>query len=281
MNLKILFRFLIAITSVPIILACSLFIQPGSGASPTLPAAATEPQNGILLFASPIKLVIPDSLAVNATAETIDVATDQTGMPWDAAPAHLQITFHNYSLQGSFQVPQIFVYPAMDYATANQRAAESIQQLQSILANPQTQYTNDVLPTVPFIDAGQVFAAQEKILPFNGGSGIRIVTQYASDVSPINNGGLFYHFEGLTSDDKYYIVAILPVNLAFLPADNNPDSPVPSGGIAFPPNNASGSSFENYFNQTTDLINKSSADQFNPSLKILDELIQSISIQVQ
>ena len=163
----------------------------------------------------------------------------------------------------------------------NQKAAESIKRLQVILANPNTQYTNDFLPYIPFIDAGQVFAAQEKILPFNGGSGLRIVTQYASDVSPINNGGLFYHFEGLTSDGKYYIVAILPVNLSFLPADNNPDSPVPSGGIAFPQNNASGTDFENYFKQVTSQIDATAPDQFNPSLNALDALIQSISIQTQ
>jgi len=261
------------------ILACSLINTPAIQTSATVPVTATGAQSGIPFFASPIKLVIPNGLAASARAETIDIVTDQTGAPWDAAPAHLQITLQSYSLESSFHVPQIFVYPAPDYATANQKAAESIKRLQAIAASPNEQYTNEALPIIPFINAGQVFAAQEKVLPFTGGSGIRIVTQYASDISPINNGGLFYHFEGLTSDGKYYIVAILPVNLSFLPADNNPASPIPSGGITFPQNNASGPDFENYFKQVTNQINSTAPDQFNPSLNTLDSLIQSISTQ--
>jgi hypothetical protein len=216
---------------------------------------------------------------MGASAETIDVITDQTGASWDVAPAHLELTLQGYPPNASFHVPQIFVYPAQQYATANQSAAESIRRLQAVLSKPDSQYTNDVLPYVPFFNAGQVFAAQEKVIHFSGGSGFRIVTQYAQDVSPINNGGLFYHFEGLTSDGRFYIVAILPTNLPFLPVDNNPASPVPTGGIPFPQNNAPGSSFENYFKQITDLINNSSPDQFTPSLISLDALIQSISTQ--
>lgn len=276
MNSKVIVKLIIAIVSIPIILACSLISAPTLQPSSTLPVTAGT-QSGIHFFASPINLVIPNSLAISASTDPIDVVTDQTGMSWDVAPAHLQITLHNYSLVSSSQVPQIFVYPAPDYAAANQKAAESIKRLQIILASPNTQYTNDVLPYIPFINAGQVFAAQEKVLQFNGGSGVRIVTQYASDVSPVNNGGLFYHFEGLTSDGKYYIVAIMPVTLSFLPADNNPDSPVPSGGIAFPQNNASGTDFENYFKQVTSQIDATAPDQFKPSLNILDALIQSIS----
>ena len=250
MNAKVILKLVITFVSIPINVACSLVSAPTPTTLPT-PSATAVTQSGIPFIASPVRLVIPNGLAISARADLIDVVTDQTGMSLDVAPAHVQITLQTYSLESSFQVPQIFVYPAPGYAAVNQKAAESIRRLQVILANPNTQYTNDFLPYVPFIDAGQVFAAQEKILPFDGGSGLRIVTQYASDVSPINNGGLFYHFEGLTSDGKNYIVAILPVNLSFLPADNNPDSPAPSGGIAFPQNNASGTDFENYFKQVT------------------------------
>ncbi len=278
MNSKGILRLIITFISIPIILACSLDNMSAPTPSPTLSVAVVT-QSGIPFIASPIRLIIPNNLAISARADLIDEVTDQTGMSLDVAPAHVQITLQSYSLESSFQVPQIFVYPAPGYAAVNQKAAESIKRLQVILANPNTQYFNDVLPVIPFLNAGQVFSAQEKIIPFNGGSGIRIVTQYSSDVSPINNDGLFYHFEGLTSDDKYYIVAILPVNLSFLPADNNPDSPLPSGGVAFPQNNASGSDFENYFKQVTSRIDATTPDQFTPSLNTLDALIQSISFQ--
>lgn len=275
------FKLIVAIASISIILACSLVNAPANQTSSTVPAAITEPQtqSGIPFFASPLQLTIPDGLATSASAETIDVVTDQTGAPWDIAPAHLQLTLQGYPSNGSFHVPQIFVYPAQDYAKANPGAADSIKSLQAVLSNPSVQHMNDNLPHVPFFNAGQVFAAQEKVIQFNGGSGLRIVTQYAQDVSPINNGGLFYDFEGLTSDSKYYIVAILPTHLPFLPADNNPSSTVPSGGIPFPQNNASGPDFESYFKQVTDQINAAQPDQFNPTLTSLDTLIQSISTQ--
>ena len=232
MNSKVILRLIIIFISIPIILACSLDHVSAPTTSPTL-SVAVETQSGIQFIASPIRLIIPNNLAISARADLIDAVTDQTGMSLDVAPAHVQITLQSYSLESSFQVPQIFVYPAPGYAAVNQKAAESIKRLQVILANPNMQYFNDVLPVIPFLNAGQVFSAQEKIIPFNGGSGIRIVTQYSSDVSPINNGGLFYHFEGLTSDDKYYIVAILPVNISFLPADNNPGSPCHPAALLF------------------------------------------------
>ena len=258
-------------------LACSLSITPAARTSPVSPA--TEVQSGIPFFASPVKLEIPNGLASSARADGMDLVTDQTGAAWEVGPAHLQITLQDYSLASSSHVPQIFVYPAPEYAAENPGAAESLKRLQTILSNPGGQYTNDQYPHVPFFNAGQVFAAQEKALSFNGSSGIRFVTQYAQDVSPINNGGLFYLFEGLSSDGKYYMIAILPVNLPFLPADNNQDSPVPSGGITFPQNNAPGLDFDTYFKKVTQLIDTASSGQFSPPLNSLDSLIQSISVQ--
>jgi hypothetical protein len=279
MKFKLLFRSGGFLASLVLILACSLIRPQAPQSSPTLSTVPTAAQAGIPIFASPLRMVIPTGLGTGASAETIDVATDQTGAPWDVAPSHLQLTLQGYTAETSYHVPQFFVYPAKEYAAANQTAAESIKRLQAVLSNPNVQYTNDLLPNVPFFNAGQVIAAQEKVLQFKGGSGLRAVTQYAQDVSPINNSGLFYHFEGLSSDGNFYIIAILPTNLSFLAPDNDPASVVPPGGVAFPMNDASGSSFEDYYKQVTELINGSSADQFNPSLNSLDALIQSISTQ--
>ena len=278
MSSRILFRPVGLIASLIVILGCSLIHPTGSGSSSPSPTAAPPRKMGFPFCLSD-QVGLPAGLGRGAIAENIDVVTDQTGAPWDVAPAHLQLTLQGYRIENSFLVPQFFVYPAQEYAAANQTAAESMKRLQAVLSNPNAQYTNDVLPYVPFYNAGQVFAAQEKVLQFKGGSGLRVVTQYAQDVSPINNSGLFYHFEGLTADGKFYLVVILPTNLPFLPVDNNPASVVPAGGIPFPPNDAPGSSFEDYFKQVTELINNSPADQFNPSLSTLDALIQSISTQ--
>ncbi len=203
--------------------------------------------------------------------------TDQNGAPWDVAPAHVQLTLHGYALDTSTQVPQLFIYPAADYAAMNPRAAESIGRLEAILSGGGVPIADDSLPSVPFFNAGQVIAAREKLIQFQGGKGLRLVTQYAQDVSPINNGGLFYHFEGLSTDGRYYLVAILPVNLPFLAGGNNPGSTVPPGGLAFPPANAQGQDFENYYSRIAARIDSAPPEQFTPALTLLDSLIQSIS----
>ncbi len=249
-------------------LACNL----SRGA--TMPSAT---EAGVPFSATPIRFIIPAGLAEGASAETIDVVTDQTGASWDAAPAHLQLTFQGYALQSTFHVPQMFVYPALQYASMNPGAAETLKRLQAVLANPSGSYDKDTLPRVPFYNAGQVIAAQEKVIHFTGGSGVRFITQYGQDISPINNDSLFYHFAGLTDDGQYYIVAILPVNLPFLAADNNPSSPVPAGGVPFPPASASGSAFEGYFSQVSQRIEGAAPEQFDPPLGKLDALIASLT----
>ena len=258
--------------------ACSL-IREETISSPASAAATPVSPGGIPFVAAPIQFVIPGNLATSAQADAMEAVGDQDGPAWQVAPPHLQVTLQGYPSDGSSHVPQIFVYPARAYAAANPAAAESIRRLQAVLSAGRGPYTLDQLPRIPFINAGQVLAAQQKVLPFEGGSGIRFVTQYAQDVSPINNGGLFYHYEGLTADGQQYLVAILPVHLAFLPADSNPDSPVPPGGVPFPGASAPGTDFENYFTQIGKQVNGAAPDQFNPALDMLDLLMRSIAVR--
>ncbi len=260
------------------VLACNAVRAPASGSSPAGAAGQPSASAGIPFSATPIRLAIPASLATGATAETIDLVTDQTGAPWDVAPAHLQVTFEGYQVQTSFHVPQLFVYPADEYAAQNQSANESITRVNAILANPASAANQNALPRVPFFSAGQVLAVQPRIIHFQGGSGVRFIAQYAQDISPINNGGLFYHFEGLSSDDRYYIVGVLPVNLPFLANNNNPDQTVPDGGIPFPASPAPSTSYADYYRRVSDLIGAAPGSQFNPSLDVLDAMMQSIVV---
>lgn len=276
-------RFTLILTSICATVGCGAASTPTAQASleavtAAAVASATAP-GGIPVLASPIELMIPSGLASTANAEPVDAVALQAGAAWDVAPAHLQITLIDYSLQGSFHVPQVFVYPRSEYAAANPGAAESVKRLQALLTNANGPNTGDSLPHIPFFNAGQALAAQVKLIQFSGGSGIRAVVQYAQDVSPINNGGLFYLFQGLSQDGKYYVIAILPTSSPYLPRDNNPEAAVPAGGIPFPAVTASGSSFEAYYTQTTQLLDHAASSQFDPSLDTLDALVKSISIQ--
>jgi hypothetical protein len=257
-----------AATFVPAVLPSNTPLPAPAGTSTPVPTSTSAPsQAAIPVSASPIQLVIPAGLATGASVQTID-ATSCTDECYNTpnTPAYLELTFEGYG-------GDISVYPAPQYGAENPGAAYSIQQLKEILLGKISLSQEDALPVIPDANAAQVLASQEKIIHFNGGSGLRIITQYQSDVRPVNNAQLFYLFQGLSRDGRYYILARLWTTLPFLPADANSDSPVPAGGIPFSMSN------ENYIQQITDLINATPSDQFNPTLNMLDSLIQSISTQ--
>jgi hypothetical protein len=247
---------------------------------PTAVSAPTQaPSSGIPFASAGISLVIPEGLASGATSETVPEVTDQGGAPWEVAPAFTRLTLQAYPLQGKFFQPQIMVYPAPQYAAVGTGAAISIQRLQAILSSSSPSLGNDVLPRLPYANADQIIGAQPVVIPFNGGSGVRVLAEYAQAFSTINNQELFYHFQGLTSDGKYYIVTTLPVNAAFLAAESDPSSAVPSDGIPFPGLDASQpSAIMSYYQAVSDLLNTTAPEAFQPSLSLLDALIRSLQV---
>jgi hypothetical protein len=293
--MKRFWKLVLAATATIVILACSL-IGPGATAVPdtvTIGAptsvvapleAATQSGSDPATEGTPFafpggSLVIPPSLASGAAAEIIPAVDEQSGAPWDVAPEYVKISLQGYALEGKFFQPQLMVYPAAEYSAGSESAAQSIQSLQAILANPAAALDEHALPHLPFANAAQVFAAQMQPISFKNGQGVRSLTEYAQYVATINNHDLFYHFQGLTGFGEYYVVAILPVNAAFLAADSDPASPLPAGGIPFPGYEAADESqFDKYYGSVTALLNGTSPDQFAPSLASFDALIRSLEV---
>jgi hypothetical protein len=217
-----------------------------------------------------VSFVMPNEVAGSAKTEKITAVEENSGAPWEIAPTHLRFTLTEYPLQGKFHEPTIFVYPADEYAQSNPNAAEQMDRLKKILSGATP--LQETLPTVPFFNATAQIAADIKLLPFQNGSGVRWLTQYAQYAAPINNHELFYHFQGLSSDGKYYMIAILPVTAPILPEDEKPEATIPEGGVPIPtdvgPN-------EVYYFSVMEKLNALSPDAFTPSLEALDALIQS------
>jgi hypothetical protein len=239
--------------------------------SPT-PAGASFSSNGV-------SLVIPVDVAGGAAAENIPAATEQTAGPWQAAPAYVRLTLQGYTLQDKFFQPQVMVYPAQEYAAASSGAATSISRLDAILQNPSAPLTNDVLPRLPFANAEQIIAGAPKVISFKNGSGVRVLAEYAQYFAQINNEELFYHFEGLTSDGKFYIVTTLPINADFLAPGSDQNSPAPADGVPFPGyDNTDSSVFDGYYKAVADKLNATPPDSFRPSLSSLDALIATLEV---
>jgi hypothetical protein len=207
------------------------------------------------------------AVAQDITVETVAAQPASAGGPyWEAAPEHRRLTLQGYPVSDHLHKPQILIFPAGDLASANEGAGKIATDLQALL---QTQQAGDHLPFLPLFNASQVIHAQLQYLDFNSGKGVRFLTQFDQAPLPINNYELFYTFQGLTSDGKYYIAAVLPVTNPELPAD----SQVSEQQIE------ELSDFPGYLSRMVTLLNEQPAESFTPDLNALDALIRSIEIK--
>ncbi len=247
--------------------------------SPSPQAQATAVQ-GIPVSYKNVSFTLPIGLASDAAPVSVPQAGEDTGGPWGTAPEHIEFRLNNYAVAGTaFSAREIDVYPAGDYANVNAGANIAIQRLQSLLASPATPITTKNMPHVPSFNAAAMLAAQAQRVHFRNGDGVRVVTQYGQAVNPIANDSTFYQFIGLTSDGKYLIIAVLPVQASVLPTGQDPSSPLPAGGVPFPGFSTDASAFNTYFQAVTDKLNGTDSGAFTPSLATLDALVQSLSVQ--
>ena len=100
--------------------------------------------------------------------------------------------------------------------------------------------------------------------------------------SLISNDHLQYVFEGLTGDDKYYVLARIPISVQFLPDE----APAEFEGYKekfiyddYPYSAAHNQRYKNYISSITRRLEKLPASGFHPNLKYLEEIIASLKIE--
>lgn len=241
---------------------------PTVSAPPTQPAAAP----GVPFTYEKLSLVYAPSLAKGMRGEVVPAAPADSA-PWDQAPEHFMITLDDYSLPSTFHQPQINIYPVKAYAAKDESAAKVISDLQALIkTQPKLDaHAKDALPFLPIWNAAQIIHTNLAYVKFANGSGVRYLSYYAQDVSPINNNGLFYTFQGLTSDGQYYVSVLLPVNnSAVLPA---------TGELSGDDYQKFADNFEKYLNETITQLDAQPAGGFSPSLDVLDNLVKSIQVK--
>lgn len=253
--------------------------QAMTASAPTVTPTATQPSGNIVTLEH-VSFTIPEGLALGAKAQLVPAADGENTAPWDMAPEHLLFEFYGYNDQvAKSKAMEIQVFPAQEYAGMNAGARQSLPKLESFLAAPDTSLAADQLPAVPYYNAAQIFAARVKPIQFASGSGVRMMTQYGQAVGPVANSATLYHFQGLTSDGKYYIVAILPLGASFLIDGSDPLAVPPPGGVQFPGyTTLNPSDYESYFQAVTSALNSAAPGTFSPSLETLDALIESITV---
>ncbi len=257
-----------------ILSACNAPVSatPAQFETPVVVATNTISTGGVVTLNN-VSFTIPLGVAKDAKSEMVSAVTDPSNSGWwEVAPEHLEFTLTGYQVQDKALEPQLFVYPVDEYSTLNTQAADQIQKLKAVLAGGAL--TKDALPSW-MVNAGQIFTAKPQVIPFQSGRGVRFLTQYDQYPAPVNNRELVYHFQGLTDDGKYYVVAVLPVTSSILAEEDKPEATVPSEGVPLP---AGGMPDQAYYDAVTRALDAMYEDSFNPSLFQLDALIQSITV---
>ena len=258
--------------------------DPTEVASPTVMAEPSATPTAISYTGTAVSfdmlsLVIPTGVAAGGSGTLVPEAKGESVAPWDVAPEHIQFMLDGYALEGKFHQPQIYVYPAQAYADLQERgsAAQSLERLRAVLAQSAMVNVKE-LPFVPFFNIQQALAAQVKVIPFQNGRGVRMVTEYAMARAIINNHELIYHFEGLTDDGEYYVVVIFPVAAPGLPEDGQPESVVPPGGVPVPDFNDMNANWLGYYGDVRQWLQDLEPGAYTPDLDQLDALIGSLMI---
>lgn len=250
---------------------------PPSGQSPEqqTPVGTSYSQNGLSFY-------LPACMAAGAAVSTLPaVQPDPNGAPSEFAPEHRVIAFTGYPLTGKFFDPQVAVYPVAAYVTMQTELESTVQELGNLLA-AHPQELPQTLPFLPLFNAAQVFHARETYLDFQNGSGIAFLAQYAQNYAPANNYDLFYSYQGLTADGKYWVSAILPASANFL--QETPDSATaPQNGVPMP--DPASPNFENeiaaYYTAVKGLMGSAGSSAFTPELTCLDVFLQSLRVEEQ
>lgn len=208
------------------------------------------------------------NIAQNVTPATIQGQNlGEESMPSETYPTHFEFTFDAYAVGNHFHNPRILIYPVADYQSISPYAADIIDNLkQTLITQPGGGPISD-LPFLPMWNAAQIFSARVSYFDFQNGSGVRYLAMYGQALWPVDNQNLFYTYQGLTSDNRYYLAAILPVTHMGLPNEGQVDD-----FIAFEEN------WDTYIADTLAWLEAQDPNTFFPSLNDLDAMMASFEI---
>jgi hypothetical protein len=219
-----------------------------------------------------VRFAFPSSMAESVWPEiAASLPPMDSGTGWGGRPEHIRFTFARQSKPDAFQIggvglsgyPQIFIYPAQEFSTMGELPKGKIEALQALLEKRLPAPENEI-PLLPLINAAQVFHAQVQYIDFQNGSGVRFLTQYSQEVvGRLTNKNIFYTFQGLTRDGKYYVAAFFPIT---------------ASGLRDEVVTEDWQSAKAHLVEDIQRLESLSSQDFEPDLDLLDSLIKSLVI---
>lgn len=219
-----------------------------------------------------------NALASGWVAETIPNPENTEGAPIEwFLPSHYRFDLEGYVGGTTMTAPQIYVIPVDNFENFNESGPAEINKMKTLLADKPDLLSiprSQALPLMPIFNAAQVIHAQPQYISFQNGTGVRYLTQYDQAVNLINNGQIFYTFQGLTNDGLYYVAVTMPISH---PGLKNPEEPFTDAENAI----LAGTGFEEYMDGVVAMLNAADGGQFTPDLALLDQLVQSLTVTPQ
>jgi len=256
-------------------LACAALAAPA-------PAKRTAAHKGV-------SLTYDDALAGDVRAETVPASPLEHAdeKPDGVYPEHVafMLVGRNVAPAVSFSEPVVRVCPVAEYLKAFsvspgyvKDAQRTLNELRRLIRRRPVRLKGNV-PMLPLPDATEVFHAHVKHLRFRGGSGVAFLTQGQQDYELINNQHLTYEFRGLTDDGRYYVSATFPVGAPVAAATRDAAA---HDGYALPREVGGARArrrYEAYVERVRLKLERLRPGQFDPSLRLYDELLSSLEIR--
>jgi len=167
----------------------------------------------------------------------------------------------------------IRVYRMSDLAT-HEHTQEQVSQLQSLLAERRdlatyTVGTENPLPFLPVVAAGQTIRARAQYVGTSDVTGISYVTAYQQAAEPLLQNNFLYTFQGISTDGAYYVSAVFRVNPASFPTEMPADFDYQAFLDRLP----------DYLRESAVQLNDAAPATFAPSLDLLDAVVQSFDFE--
>lgn len=238
-----------------------------TAADSALPGAGRASFEGISFQYDPA--IVP---FVTSESVAADPVNDRPGEP---IPRHVLFTLEGYPSQNVTRKATIAVYSVDAYEAVSPEAMKRIAALKKLLANgtvgaagmEDKPDASDPLPYLPYVPTAELIHAQTRFVDFQGGRGLRYLTQHSLVADPITNAEIFYTFQGITTDGAFYVSANLPVSTTILPADE-------LAGDA----DGAAEDRDAYLLDIVAKLDALSAADFTPRLDGLDAMVGSIAV---
>jgi len=210
---------------------------------------------------------------------------NETEKPFSEQSKHLYFTFKDVKQN---QITNIKIFPVEGFKSAFAVSRNYIELFDEQLNGLRKvlKYENfridDNIPLIYFDNGGQELQAKVKHFSFQNGKGILFITHWSYEAALISNENLEYVFGSLTDDRKYYVLARMPVHVAFLPKTSPEEFEDYKRSYLFedyPNPDDIKKRYKDYVSKITTKLKKLKPGEFEPNLNHFEKLISSLIVE--